>query len=147
MADLTAKAFAIKNQWLNFSLYFVNFMFRTKRNSSRNKVCPHIINRSRLQEDTRDMGGGEQNLQYLGNGETYQTDFIKVNKNDFVKIYSLPQLGVRFQTGLEGTDYKKLYNNPNFNITNQDLNNDYYYFLKGTNVSDSFKYLVSSKTI
>ena len=50
------KAFAIKNQWINFSLYFINFMYKTKKNPGRNKVCGYendkfwIVNKYHLKE-------------------------------------------------------------------------------------------------
>jgi hypothetical protein len=65
--------FAIKNQWINFTLYFPNFMFKTKRNPTRNKFCDWIIplnGYDRLKSNSQPIGGKQKDTQFLGSGDT-----------------------------------------------------------------------------
>jgi hypothetical protein len=148
--------FTIKNQWINFSLYFVNFMYKTKRNTSKSYMCTHIIpdkQEGRLKGNDDPIGGGQKNTYFLGRGDTFQTDFIEVNKEDFVNIFfskkinDISQLGIKIDKNqLKGT-YKR--DDTAFN-TNQESNyNDpnQYYFLKGTNNNDIIQYLINSKIV
>ena len=152
--------YTIKNQWLNFSLYFPNFMYKTKRNLSNSKVCPWIISdKTRLKANSQPIGGKQTNTQFLGDGSTYQTDFIEINKEDLVNVFynqtivnpldnnSYLQLGLRLDiNGLKGT-YKRDTTSLN---TNQENNNDepsQYYFVKGIFNNDIIQYLINSKVI
>lgn len=171
-------AYAIKDQWINFSLYFTNFMYKTKNKSFRNKVCKFITNKYRLQGNDNPIGGKQKNNIWLAHGDYTKTAFIEVDKSDFIKFYDyknsklaapfnqVEQLGFRVekvdsQTGninFQG-NYKRSENldsNSGSNRTNQERNasnsnvwNDgnSYYFLKGTNDNDIFKYLVESNII
>jgi hypothetical protein len=157
------KAFAIKNQWINFSLYFVNFMYKVKKNNSRNRVCEWIVSKYRLEDNNKPIGGKQTNNKFLANGETFKTDFIEVDKTDLLNFFTRSELGyVEKKSNLIGKDNYKRADNLNSslakNITNQERKNedsaaaiynneDYYYFLKGTNTNDILKYLVSSKVI
>ncbi len=152
--------YAIKNQWINFTLYFPNFMYKTKRNPTRSKYCPWIIPSNgydRLKSNTKPIGGGQIDTQFLGNGNTYQTDFIEINKDDFVNIFynelitsnniSYEQYGMRISKDrLKGT-YKRDTTGEN---TNQETNNNepnQYYFLKGIFNNNILQFLVNSKVI
>jgi hypothetical protein len=164
-------AYAIKDQWINFSLYFTNFMYKTKNKSFRNKVCKFITNKYRLQGNDNPIGGKQKNNIWLAHGDYTKTAFIEVNKNDFIKFYDyknpnlqspfndVEQLGFR----LEKTEFQGNYmraenhdSNSATNRTNQERDpldsnkwNDgkSHYFLKGTNDNDIFKYLVESNII
>jgi hypothetical protein len=155
------KAFAIKNQWINFSLYFVNFMYKVKKNNSRNRVCEWIVSKYRLEDNNKPIGGKQTNNKFLANGETFKTDFIEVDKTDLLNFFTRSELGyVEKKSNLIGK-YKRADNLDSSltkNITNQERKNEdsaaaiynneeYYYFLKGTNTNDILKYLVSSKII
>lgn len=152
--------FAIKNQWINFTLYFPNFMYKTKRNPARNKYCDWIIPLNaydRLKSNLQPIGGKQKDTEFLGHGEHYQTDFVEINKEDFVNVFytelftlnNIPylQYGMRIdKSRLKGT-YKRDITIVN---TNQETNNDessQYYFLKGVMNNDILQYLVDSKII
>lgn len=152
--------YAIKNQWLNFSLYFPNFMYKTKRTLSNSKVCPWIISdKRRLKSNSQPIGGKQTNTQFLGDGSTYQTDFIEINKEDLVNVFYNQsiinpldnnlylQIGLRLDiNGLKGT-YKRDTTGSN---TNQEDNNNepsQYYFIKGIFNNDIIQYLINSKII
>ena len=42
---LHTKAYSIKNQWINMSLYFINFMYTTKKPFLKTKVGSVVANR------------------------------------------------------------------------------------------------------
>lgn len=84
-----------KNEWLNFTLYFVQFGYRTKRNRSRNRVCSYIIKRKEdhLKDNNEPIAKNNNgtmftNTVFLANGEYFKTDFIKVNKEDLLTIFN-----------------------------------------------------------
>lgn len=152
------KGYAIKNQWINFSLYFVNFMYKTKRNPDRSKVCAWILpNKDRLKSNQNPIGGSETDNQFLGHGDHYRTDFIEIDKDDLVNVFftnsknyngdDYLQYGMRLdKTQLKGV-YKR--DNTSFN-TNQETNNNdssQYYFLKGVFNNEIIRYLIESKII
>jgi hypothetical protein len=169
MAATYVKGFAIKNQWMNLSLYFINFMYKTKKNPNRNKVCGYenndfwIVNENTLKDNNNPIGGKEKNNKWLAYGEKIQTCFIEVDKEDLVKFFGKPELGFRFnKSDLKGSGYARAENNSTSsnNLTNQERENDIststiwndtvlkpYYFLKGANNNDIFQYLVNSKVI
>ena len=154
--------YSIKNQWLNFSLYFINFMYKTKNKTFRNKVCKFITNKYRLSDNEEPIGARQKNNKWLANGNYIKTAFVEVDKTDFINFYnyknpinSQEQLGFRLQSGQFLGNYKRAENpssSQSQNITNQErLSNDgnsttwndgtSYYFLKGANTNDIFKYL------
>jgi hypothetical protein len=162
------KAFAIKNQWMNLSLYFINFMYKTKKNPGRNRVCGTddsnrfwIVEKNFLKDNDNPIGGKEKNNKWLAYGEKINTCFIEVNKEDLVTFFEKPQLGFRFsRTDLKGNGYARAENpsTSSNNMTNQERllddpasptwnDGSSYYFLKGANNNDIFQYLVDSKVI
>jgi hypothetical protein len=153
-------AYSIKNQWLNFSLYFTNFMYKTKNKSFRNKVCRFITSKYRLADNEEPIGGRQKSNKWLANGNYIKTAFVEVDKTDFINFYNYrnttnnqEQLGFRLQSGQFLGNYKRAENPSSSqiqNITNQErdpLNSNVwndgssYYFLKGANTNDVFKYL------
>jgi len=160
MADIKyVKGYAFKNQWLNFSLYFTNFLYKTKNNPNNNKVCEWITLKDRLKDNVNSIGGKEINNKFLVNGDVTNTDFIEINKNDFIDFFRINDLG--FQKNIKDLDgnYKRNDNSVNYadNLTNQERetwdvnseknNNDILYFMKGTNVNDIIEYVVNSKIV
>ena len=132
----------ISNAWLNFTLYFPQFLYRTKRNPNRNRVCDHFTYPDRLKDNQNTLGGDFVNTKFLANGSNYQTDFIEVDKEDIVQIF-------------KNTEYinKILYFN-NQNITSYNLKGNYkqsnniIYFFKGlTSNVNSFLNLITKKII
>jgi hypothetical protein len=89
--------YSFKNEWLNFCLYFPQFMYRTKKKLNSSTVCNQFTFAQRLKDDTRPLGGGVVNTKMLSNGYLYQTDFIEVDKTDIIKIF-------------ENTEYFSVYN-------------------------------------
>jgi uncharacterized protein YerC len=159
--------FAIKNQWINFTLYFPNFMYKTKRNPFNNKFCDWIIPANahdRLKSNLQPIGGKQKDTEFLGHGEHYQTDFVEINKEDFVNVFytelftlnNIPylQYGMRIdKSRLKGTYKRDITGgsaSPASKI-NQEINNGndptQYYFLKGVMNNDILQYLVDSKII
>jgi hypothetical protein len=157
--------YSIKNQWLNFSLYFINFMYKTKNKSFRNKVCRFITSKYRIADNEQPIGAKQKNNKWLANGNYIKTAFIEVDKTDFINFYNYKnttnnqeQLGFRLQSGQFLGNYKRAENPasgpfPSPNITNQErdsLNSNVwndgtsYYFLKGANDNDIFKYLIDA---
>lgn len=152
--------YTIKNQWINFSLYFPNFMYKTKRILSNSKVCPWIISDNRrLKSNSQPIGSKQTNTQFLGDGSTYQTDFIEINKEDLINVFYNQsilnpldnnlylQLGLRLDiNGLKGT-YKR--DTTGINTNQEDNNNEpsQYYFIKGIFNNDIIQYLINSKII
>jgi hypothetical protein len=154
------KAYAFKNQWLNFSLYFTNFLYKTKNNTSKNKVCEWITSKDRLKDNLNPIGGTETNNIFLVNGNITNTDFIEVDKTDLITFFKNKDLGFAINKNLLNSplNYKRSQENniPNANITNQELdpnnsniknNNDIIYFMKGTVINDIINYLINSKII
>jgi hypothetical protein len=144
------RAFSIKNQWMNLSLYFINFMYKTKNNPINNRVCEWITKKDRLKDNNNPIGGGQKNNKWLANGDNIKTDFIEINKEDFIYLFENKFLGFRInKNNLKGS-YKRTDNITYANVTNQENNNNdpsLIYFLKGTNTNDILKYLVSAKII
>jgi hypothetical protein len=134
------------NAWLNFTLYFPQFLYRTKRNTTRNIVCDHFTFKERLKDNENPLGGGFTNNKFLANGTGYKTDFIEVNKEDIVEIFK----------NTEDINNTLYFNNDN--ITSYNLKGTYkpvdennpnkYYFFKGlTKNANSFLYLILKKII
>jgi hypothetical protein len=152
-------AYAIKNQWMNFSLYFINFMYKTKRNELNNKVCGHIVQPYRLSPNNNPIGGNFTNNQFLANGEKIHTDFIEVNKEDIINFYRQEKIGLKYNKNDLKGEYKRSENpnsNRDTNITNQERKrsesniwNDgvSIYFLRGIINNDILKFLVNTKII
>ena len=156
------KAHTIKSQWINFSLYFVNFMYKTTRNVQFSRVCSWIIpQKERLKggDSIKPIGANQNDIYFLGNGYNYQTDFIEIDKEDLLNIFfnesythtnglTYLQYGMRIdKSRLKGTTYKR--SNTAFN-TNQETNDNdptQYYFLKGVFSNDIIQYLINSKVI
>jgi hypothetical protein len=157
------KAHTIKSQWINFSLYFVNFMYKTSRNTQFSRVCDWIIpQKERLKggESNKPIGANQNDIYFLGNGNHYQTDFIEIDKEDLLNIffnesYTYPnnnltylQYGMRIdKSRLKGTTYKR--RDTAFNTNQETSDNDptQYYFLKGVFSNDIIQYLINSKVI
>jgi hypothetical protein len=89
-------AYSIKDQWLNFSLYFTNFMYKTKNKAFRNKVCRFITNKYRIKSNDNPIGGKQKDTLFLANGDYTKTTFIEVDKNDFIKFYNSNYIWVIF---------------------------------------------------
>jgi hypothetical protein len=163
------KAFSIKNQWMNLSLYFINFMYKTKNKDYRNRVCSDgtfnfwIVNKYHLRGNDNPIGGIEKDNQFLAVGDKIKTCFIEIDKTDLVNFYRRPELGFAVnKEDLIGRGYARAENldsSSSVNKTNQErLNDDInspvyndtgrkYYFLKGTNNNDILEYLKNSKII
>jgi len=154
------KAYAIKNQWINLSLYFLNFMYVLKNKDTNNRVCEHLVKKTRLRDNNNPIGGKVKNNVFLANGDNIKTDFIEINKNDLLVLFEEQKLGfVKEKLSLNGS-YKRQNNpgEPIKNVTNQERenndpaiqnwnNSNWFYFLKGLNTKDIIRFLVNSKII
>jgi hypothetical protein len=178
------KTFSIKNQWTNLSVYFINFMYNTKRisflgnlftigllitsplsllaianlirDSTRNddtNVCRYITLKDRLKDNDAPIGGLQKNNKWLASGDHINTDFIKLDKTDFISLYENDKYGfTKAKKDLKSpTNYKRADNL--IIITNQDNNGNLVegdkliYFLKATQNNDILEYLRNSKII
>lgn len=138
----------IKNQWLNFSLFFVEFAYNTTNTDWFEAVDTHIMKYNRLRgnqyglEDAP-LGGaipmgtpndnnapnsiqGLQNA-FLANGEAIKTNFIKVNKEDLIKFNNIiinneKQYGFRLPKSELKGDYLR-FDNSNYNGQGNYLSN------------------------
>jgi hypothetical protein len=90
----TIESPSFRNQWLNFSLYFIQFKYLSKRDLARSKYCSFLLNlRERLRRNDNPLGGRARSNQFLVNGEYFKTDFITVNKEDMLQmIADYPQV-------------------------------------------------------
>jgi hypothetical protein len=142
---------AMKNQWINFSIFFTNFKYNT---SNFPYVDFYIVPQLRLKDDVLDIGGGQKNSKWIANGTYLKTNFVKINKEDLIntfyeyKIDNIIQLGFRIPKAKLNGEYLRE-NNQGVAIMNQDLGDAIgeYYFLKGANDNDVIKYLIDSNII
>jgi len=160
-ANLSQKKviFAFKNQWMNFSIYFQNFVYNT--GAATRRVSTFITTTNYLEDNNRDIGGKQTNTKWLARGTYIKTNFILIDKNDFITFFeqkydNITQLGFRIKKDkLKGTYLREeIPNNYNANQRNQFFNQDNgdeYYFLIGTlndaNPNNVLQYLVDSKII
>lgn len=138
---------SFRNQWLNFSLYFIQFKYLTKRNISKSKYCAFILNlRERLRKNDNPIGGREKSNQYLINGKYFKTDFITVDKRDILKmITEYPEVkGYTYAPAHLYGDYKSKDINTNNNMPNNNLVKTFY---RGLGSSDCLHFLVKSNII
>jgi hypothetical protein len=136
-ADITT----FENDWLNFSLYFLQFMYKTRSSGAKNFVCGSIIsNKHKQLSDNKDsLGGGESNTKWLVDGSKFKTKVVNVNKVDFVRMFTKKDSGFSTDGGidLEEETSNQYAKNPNSEkIT----------FYKGF-FSDSIKSLVDKELV
>jgi hypothetical protein len=146
---------SFKNQWMNFSIYFENFKYLTEDNTG--YVSNFITKNFRLKDNDRPIGAKQKNTKWLANGTYIQTNFILIDKTDFIKFYEqkyngITQLGFRIPKnelspkGAYLRSEKPFENNSQyFNQDNSNVNE--YYFLIGTNNNNIIQYLIDSKII
>jgi len=140
--ETNIRTLSFKNQWLNFSLYMPQFMYKTKRKPRKNDVCAFLIadKEHRLKGNDQSIGGGQVDTIFLANGNNYKTAFIHVDKRDLVNMYE--RLGnkhgfsSRDLPTLFGANYKSEYNA----INNRDQNGIFYFF-RGLLNADCLRFL------
>ena len=151
---------SIKNQWLHFSLYFMNAYLGGNRYIKDDETPIPKIDTLRVKyvygKDINANLGANEVAKRIPNGEYIKTDFVLVDKNDLIKFYDykiddVRQLGFRIpKSELKGVYFREPFENQN--ITNQDLGDDIgeYYFLLGTpspTINNILEYLVNSQLI
>jgi hypothetical protein len=89
-----------ENNWLNFNLYFLQFMYKTRSKSKNNFVCKDIISNKhkQLANNNDSVGGGVKNTKWIPDGSKFKTRIVKVNKSDFIKFFTKQDAG--FTSGL-----------------------------------------------
>jgi hypothetical protein len=94
-----ANIYVFENEWLNFNLYFLQYMYKVRNRSHNNFVCNSVIaNKHRQLTDNNDsIGGGEKSTRGLINGANFKTKIIKINKTDFIRFFTKQDSG--FSTG------------------------------------------------
>jgi len=155
--------FAIKNQWMNFSIYFINFEYRQDASliypiRVDSDIVPETdADVNFLDHNTMPLGGGQYDSRFLANGVTINTTFFKVDKEDLFKfadyrINNVTQLGFRIPKSQLKGSYPR-YNNSNYGLSgtqtpswlNQDNGDDVSerYFLIGQMNNNCIQYLFS----
>jgi hypothetical protein len=163
IGDIT-RFVALKNQWMNFSLYFINFLYNTSLSVGTRQVDFYITTSGDLIDNQQPLGANEINSKWVANGQFINTDFFKVNKEDLLKFFTyeiegIRQLGFKIPKAELKGEYPR-YNNsnygPGFNNNNQTpsyINQDSgdavgeCYFLVGQIWNDALRYLVESRII
>ena len=138
---------SFRNQWLNFSLYFVQFKYLSKRDLARSKFCSFLLGlKERLRRNDNPLGGRARSNQFLVNGKYFKTDFVTVDKTDVLKmIADYPEIkGYSYApTALQGT-YKSKDSYTNNNIPNNSLVKTFY---RGLGDADCLQFLVRMNII
>lgn len=120
---------SFKEQWMNFGLYFTQFGYMTKKKNSKSRVCGELIEVDDLFDNGNPLGGGEVNTKFFARGDFHQTDFIEVNKEDFIKIIDISKnkSGFTMESNLlKGSSYKKLIESSD--LYKNSKSNSYYFF-------------------
>lgn len=88
---ISSKNASFRNRWLNFGLYFYQFMYRTTVNNNINrfKVCGFLVHRSNIIDNQISLGGSITNTKFMLEHSNIPTDFIKVDKDDLIKFMRL----------------------------------------------------------
>jgi hypothetical protein len=144
-SDDVVRSNGISNAWLNFTLYFPQFLYKTKRNPTKSFVCDHFTFSQRLTDNENSLGGDYFSNKFLANGENYQTDFIEVDKEDIVEIFKYTEninKTLYFNNNITSYNLKGRYKSVDNNNPNR------YYFFKGlTKNVNSFLNLILKKII
>lgn len=138
--DVVAASF--RNQWLNFTLYLPQFMYKTKRKASKNDVCTFMVDdkQNRLKGNSQPIGGGLTNTQFLANGANYKTEFIQVDKRDLVNMYERVGLKHGYSSESLPTVYGTEYRHDSDTNNNRDKNGIFYFF-RGLLEADCLRFL------
>lgn len=91
MSNIDVKSKSFKNEWLHFCLYFVQFMYKTKKRQRNNKVCDFITAKDRLKDNGQPLGANKNNTVFLGkpigdSNNGFKTAFFKLEKKDLLTI-------------------------------------------------------------
>lgn len=123
-----------ENNWLNGSLYFMNIGYVTKKKITKDVACEYLVSNNRvninnkmenvvnIRDNKNPLGANLFNNKLYTNSLNFPTEFIKLNKSDYVDFYS------KFDRNGIARD--------KFNLNESNLyktNNDLYYFYKGLN--------------
>lgn len=138
---------SFRNQWLNFSLYFVQFKYLTKRDLSRSKFCSFLLGlRERLRRNDNPIGGRVRSNQFLANGNYFKTDFITVDKGDILQMLTdYPEVkGYTYAPKELNGSYKSKDTFTNNNISNNSLVKTFY---RGLGDADCLQFLVKMNII
>lgn len=143
----TIESPSFRNQWLNFSLYFVQFKYLSKRDLAKSKFCSFLLGlRERLRRNDNPLGGRAISNQFLVNGKYFKTDFIIVDKNDILKmIADYPEIkGYSYGPSELKGSYKSKDTYTNNNIPNI---NNVKTFYRGLGDADCLQFLVRMNII
>lgn len=157
--DITRYA-ALKDQWMNFSLYFINFSYRQNTTFSEDRADGFVVQLdgtiNTLDQNNQPLGAGVENTVFVANGSKIKTNFIKVNKEDLLKfrdykINNKTQLGFRLpKSELKGSYLRnnlKTFDNQSNGESTQYMNQDLgdtvgeRYFLIGQMSNNCIEYL------
>lgn len=133
---------SFRNQWMNLCLYLPQFMYVTKNNPKRNRVCGFIVpdKTIRLKGNDQPIGADQISTQFLANGNNFKTSFIHVDKADLVNMYN--QVGAKhgFTSAnlsiVDASKYKSVYQDNN----NRDAMGILYFF-RGLLHADCLRFL------
>ncbi len=121
---------SFQNEWLNGTLYFPNFMYKIKKNRNKDTVCSTIV--KEIRNNSNPLGANQINSKFYLS-ELFPTNFIEVEKNDFVNIFKLLD-----KKGVNDDDVNPLLGNYPFILKK--------YFYKGLR-SNSFTLMKDSNVV
>lgn len=104
-------------EWLNFCLYFYQFMYRNDSNRRRTFVSNLFMEREQLVDNDVLVAPNTRSTQFYLKGENFPTTFVKVEKRDYINIVN----NIPKQKGFRGSEiplvnvnnYKNTINQPN----------------------------------
>lgn len=147
--DFTSPSF--RNQWLNFTLYFLQFKYRTKKDPEKSKFCAFLLSeRDRLKKNDKPIGGNQRSTQFLANGKYFKTDFIQVDKQDLLRMmYDYPEIkGYSYrESELRGTYRSKETNTDNKLDGVNPAPSGIKHFFRGLYEADCLQFLVKAGII
>ncbi len=133
---------SFRNQWMNFCLYLPQFMYVTKNNPNKNRVCGFLVpdKAIRLKGNDQPIGGGAYDTAFLANGNNYQTAFIRVDKRDLVNVYERVGDAHGFTSEALPTVYDAEYKSE-YSGTNNQETQGLRYFFRGLLQADCLRFL------
>lgn len=149
------------NQWLNFCLYFPQFIYKNKKKRNKSQVCNLLMSKELLYDNAIPLGGGLTNTKFFINGSNFKTNFIKIPKEDFINI--LTEKCDKNKKGFTSADFlipnadiakpiKPLIGNykfTNHQMPNNGFNNpnNIKYFFRGIKSADCFIFAINKGII
>jgi len=117
-----------ENEWLNGSLYFMNIGYKIKKRITKDVACTYLVSINNetktvnIRDNKNPLGGNLINNKLYINSFNFPTEFVKLNKYDYVDLFNLSD-----KSGVAVDNYDL--NESNLYETNSEKT----YFYKGLN--------------